>query len=205
MRRHHPVLITLITLVGLSLAFFACGKNDAQGAGSSKAPSFKQENTKESLIALLKKIQDLQKAGKNEQAGALSRGLLPSTKARLTKALRTGAPEDKVKNMVAMHAAFASAPDAKLAGLLRSKPDQTEIQAHCATTAQIAANKPGTIVFKEFPGGAVSLAKDILKPGLNFCEVEFVKPGEERGMKYHLFFWDGYAWTMLGPMWRAMR
>jgi hypothetical protein len=40
---------------------------------------------------------------------------------------------------------------------------------------------------------------------MKFYEVEFVKPGEDMGMKYHLFFWDGARWKMLGPVWRSMR
>ncbi len=39
----------------------------------------------------------------------------------------------------------------------------------------------GSIVFKEFPGGAVELAKNLLRPGLTFCEVEFLEPGKDAG------------------------
>jgi hypothetical protein len=195
-----------VGVLGLTLFLGSCGKDaSSSSGGATKGPSVKQDSTKESLIALLKKVRALQAADKNEEAGAMTRLLLPSTKERLGKALRPGVPEEKLKSMLAMHGKFAAAPNGRLAGLLRSKPDQSEIQAHCATTEEIAANKPGTIVFKEFPGGAVGLAKEVLKPGLTFCEVEYLKPGEERGMKYHMFFWDGASWTMLGPMWRAMR
>ena len=57
----------------------------------------------------------------------------------------------------------------------------------------------------EFPGGARRVAKAILKPQTTYYEVEFVKPGHSAGMKYHLFFWDGSAWCMLGPVWRRMK
>jgi hypothetical protein len=57
----------------------------------------------------------------------------------------------------------------------------------------------------EFPGGTVEIAKQILRPGMTFFEIEFLEPGKESGMKYHLFYWDGRQWTMLGPVWRAMR
>jgi len=40
--------------------------------------------------------------------------------------------------------------------------------------------------------------------GLRFYEAEFVAPGEELGMKYHLLFWDGSRWRMLGPIWRML-
>jgi hypothetical protein len=60
------------------------------------------------------------------------------------------------------------------------------------------------VVFAKFPGGAVKLAGQILRPGMTFYEVEFLEPGKDSGMKYHLFYWDGKQWTMLGPLWRAL-
>ena len=33
---------------------------------------------------------------------------------------------------------------------------------------------------------------------------ELVIAVAEMGMKYHLFYWDGRQWTMLGPVWRAL-
>jgi hypothetical protein len=44
----------------------------------------------------------------------------------------------------------------------------------------------------------------MLRPRMTFYEVELVKPGETAGMVYHLFFWDGAQWTMLGPVWRMI-
>ena len=29
-------------------------------------------------------------------------------------------------------------------------------------------------------------------------------PGKDSGMKYHLIYWDGRQWMMLGPVWRVM-
>jgi hypothetical protein len=43
-----------------------------------------------------------------------------------------------------------------------------------------------------------------LRPGVTFYEVEFLEPGKDAGMKYHLFYWDGKQWSMLGPVWRAL-
>jgi hypothetical protein len=40
---------------------------------------------------------------------------------------------------------------------------------------------------------------------MTFYEVELLEPGKEYGMKYHLFFWDGKQWTMLGPVWRELQ
>jgi hypothetical protein len=40
---------------------------------------------------------------------------------------------------------------------------------------------------------------------MTFYEVEFVPPGKDLGMKFHLFYWDGSQWTMLGPVWRVIK
>jgi hypothetical protein len=45
----------------------------------------------------------------------------------------------------------------------------------------------------------------VLRPGLTFYQVEFLEPGKDDGMKYHLFYWDGEQWTMLGPIWRVLK
>jgi hypothetical protein len=34
---------------------------------------------------------------------------------------------------------------------------------------------------------------------------EGVEPGKDSGMKYHLFFFDGARWRMLGPAWRGLK
>ena len=39
---------------------------------------------------------------------------------------------------------------------------------------------------------------------MTFYEVEFLEPGKDAGMKYHLFYWDGKQWSMLGPVWRTL-
>ena len=62
----------------------------------------------------------------------------------------------------------------------------------------VAAGSEGTPAFNEFPGGAKRLAETSLKPGATFYEVEITEPGKDSGMKYHLFFWDGARWRMLG-------
>jgi len=80
--------------------------------------------------------------------------------------------------------------------------NRTEVQVHGATTEEIAEYKQDSVPFKEFPGGAQKLAQSVLRPGTKFYEVEFLEPGKDAGMKYHLFFWDGASWRMLGPAWR---
>jgi hypothetical protein len=79
------------------------------------------------------------------------------------------------------------------------------VKVYGATTEEIAMNARGSVVFAEFPGGAIRMAERILRPGMTFYEAEFLEAGKENGVKYHLFFWDGRQWTMLGPVWRALR
>ena len=73
------------------------------------------------------------------------------------------------------------------------------MRVHGATTDEIALGAP------EFPGGAVRLAGSLLRPGCRFYEVEVTEPDSSMGTKFHLFFWDGEAWRMIGPIWRAIR
>ena len=156
------------------------------------------------MLAVFAKLQAAIKSGDVDTAAAITSGMLPN-KARLKKALRDEAPAELVSNLLAMYERFGAAPKEKLARLLRAKKGQTNIVAHGATTEEIAANQEGSIVFKEFPGGAVRLAKKVLQPGVTFYEIEMLVPGEKHGMKYHLFYWSGDRWSMLGPAWRAAR
>ena len=61
------------------------------------------------------------------------------------------------------------------------------------------------LAFKEFPGGAKRVAELALRPGMTFYEVEYLEPGKNTGMKYHLLYWDGKQWSMLGPAWRVLK
>jgi len=39
---------------------------------------------------------------------------------------------------------------------------------------------------------------------MTFYAVEFLEPGKSSGIKYHLVYWDGNQWSMLGPVWNAL-
>jgi hypothetical protein len=86
-----------------------------------------------------------------------------------------------------------------------ARPEQTLVRVRGATTEQIAEYRIGSVAFEEFPGGAQQIAQQWLRPGTTFYQVTFLKPGDERGTTYHLFFWDGRRWAMLGPAWRGVR
>jgi hypothetical protein len=83
-------------------------------------------------------------------------------------------------------------------------PDRSQVNVHATTTEGLIAYETGSVAFNEFPGGAQELAMTILKPGLTFYEVEYVAPGEDAGLKFHLFYWTGEDWCMFGPAWRVL-
>jgi hypothetical protein len=196
MKTHGFVKLILCAIVALSAV--AC-KKDGGGASSAESDAlYKQADTPDNLKGLLDTIVKASEGGDTKKSAALTRNLI-ADEAALKKALKDDAG-DALKKLAEANNKFLGETE-KLGQLLRrGEADRTEIQVHGATTEEIAT---GTT--KEFPGGAADAAKSILRPGLKFYEVEFVKPGSDTGMKYHMFFWDGAHWKMLGPVWRALK
>ena len=164
---------------------------------------FRQENRPANLKAMLETIHDLIYAKKDiKSAKALFASLYPNEE-RARKALRNDVPLETLQKTFDMHKAQISLlAEANVNDL--AEPDQEVVKVHGATTEEIARNERGSVVFSEFPGGAVKIADQILRPGMTFYEAEFLEAGKDNGMKYHLFYWDGKQWTMLGPAWRAL-
>lgn len=104
-------------------------------------------------------------------------------------------------DLVASQTTEIPASDDRAACLL-SPPGRTEILVHRATTEELAAQTTA-VASEEFPSGARGLAH-VLRPQLTFYEVETVEPGKDRGTKFHMFYWDGERWRMLGPAWRYL-
>lgn len=143
-------------------------------------------------------------ASDDAKAAKITQALLPD-KARIQKALGDKVSPDVVEKIVTFHSSISKDPQ-QVARLLQAKPEQKNVMVHSATTEEISRYEKDSTAFNEFPGGARKLAEQgVLRPGMTFYEVEFIEPGKDAGMKYHLFYWDGNAWTMLGPIWRAMR
>ena len=187
-RRTASILATIFTLVLLLYG--------------GEARAFQHDNSAENLKSLFQNMQQAQAAGDVQTVRVLTEPLFPDEK-RLRQGLRDDAPAETVAAILALHGKFLS--DIPLEKIFAADPAKTEVQVHGATTEEIARNQKGTIVFQEFPGGAVDLANSILRPGVTFYEVELLEPGQSRGMKYHLFYWDGSGWSMMGPAWRAWR
>ena len=158
------------------------------------------EGLKAHFTALQKAIRD----GDTKASLAMTKSLI-ADEARLKKALKEDVDKNVLASLVEMHKGYAAGPDEKVALAFKAKPEQTEIQVHASTVEALATYEKDSVAFKEFPGGARDAAVEVLRPGLTFYEVELLEPGKDVGMKYHLFYWDGERWTMLGAAWRALK
>lgn len=164
--------------------------------------TFRQENTPANLQALLQRFHRLTHADqKPAEAAALFQALIPD-EPRLKKALRDDVAPETVRTILGMYERLGPLTGENVGRLTR--PDQTVVRVHGATTEEILRYAEGSVAFNEFPGGTRRVAELVLRPGMTYYEAEFLKPGEDLGIKYHLFFWDGAQWSMLGPIWRVM-
>jgi hypothetical protein len=137
-----------------------------------------------------------------KSAAALFVSLLPNEE-RVKKALRDDTPPETLQKILDMYRQIGLPNETNINGLAR--PEQKIVKVHGATTEEIARYAEGSVAYAEFPGGARGIAEQILRPGMTFYEVEFLEQGKDLGMRFHLFYWDGKQWTMLGPLWRAGR
>ncbi|HKQ78177.1 MAG TPA: hypothetical protein VJ810_31045 [Blastocatellia bacterium] len=167
------------------------------------AGQFKQENRPENLKALLESIHNLIHVKKDARSAATLLVSLYPNEERAKRALRDGIPPETLQKILEMHKRFGSLAETSINELAGT--DQKVVKVYGATTEEIARNQRDSVVFAEFPGGAIRMAKEILRQGMTFYEAEFLEPGKENGVKYHLFYWDGKQWTMLGPVWRSLQ
>jgi hypothetical protein len=181
------------------LATLACG--GAERGGTRAASLFPQKDDPGNLKGLFEEIAKAAASGETEKAAALTRGVIPDRDA-LKKALRDDAPAAVVDGTLD---GMSKVPGGDAVVRLLAPPGRTVVTVHGATTEEIAAYADGSVAFNEFPGGARKLAATALRPGVKFYEVECVEPGKDMGTKFHMFFWDGSRWRMLGPAWRMLR
>jgi hypothetical protein len=159
--------------------------------------------TSDDLKKYMKELNDAQRAGDVAKAAKMTKALLPD-EATLRSMFKADAPTETIDKFVAFHARFSSAREEDVAGFFNIAPERTEIHVHGATAEDVVKYEEGSVAFNEFPGGAREICA-LIKPQTMLYEVEFVEPGKDAGMKFHLFVWDGSGWKMLGPLWRAMR
>lgn len=165
---------------------------------------FKHENTKDNLKQLFERIQKANAAGDDRAALALVKPLLPD-EASLRPGLKEGLPADTLQQAVQFWAKLVPADEARRARLFAADPANTEVRVYGATTEEILKYEKDSVAFMQFPGGAKKLADSVLRPKTTYYEVVLAKPGEASGMKFHLFYWTGDKWAMLGPLWRAFK
>lgn len=177
------------------VALVACGKDKGGGGGGGIA----QKDGADGLKAV---FEASHAACKSDAAKgkAIVTGVLPS-KAQLKKIFKDDVADAKLDEVSAPYKEIP--PDDKKVACLFAPAGRTEIKVHASTVEDLIAYKEGTPAFEEFPGGAKRLAETVLKPGQTFYEVEVTEPGKDSGTKFHMFFWDGGQWRMLGPAWRA--
>jgi hypothetical protein len=165
--------------------------------------AFKHENTPDNLKQLFERLHRAITAGDDKSALALTNSVLPD-EAALKKGLKDGvAPEAFAQ---ALDVFTKQLPDeSRRAKLFRADPANTEVRVYAATTEEIVKYEKGSTAFMHFPMGAKKLAETVLRPGMTYHEVVLAKPGADAGMKFHLFYWAGDRWAMLGPLWRAIK
>lgn len=155
------------------------------------------------LKALLEEIHQAIASKNYGKAAKITQGLFPD-KSRLAAAFNDGIEADDVQRVIDFHAQLLAETD-DLARVFEPKPGQNVIEVHSATTEDIALYSLDSVAYAKFPGGAHDLAQQgFLRPGVTFYEVEFLEPGATLGTTYHLFYWDGKSWAMLGPVWRVL-
>ncbi|MEQ1773723.1 MAG: hypothetical protein ABL891_08055 [Burkholderiales bacterium] len=173
-------------------------------AFSAYGADFRHENKPQNLKALFERIHHEAHVKKdNQQAAALFRSLMPD-QARVKKALKDDIAPDLTRQIADMHVKLGGTITPDGIGKV-ARATQKEVQVHGATTEEIMRYRDGSVAFKEFPGGTKRVAEQALRPGVTFYEVEYLEPGKSAGMKYHLLYWDGKQWSMLGPVWRVMK
>ena len=166
------------------------------------AQGFRHENSPENLQALFSSIHQAVHARKDpKHAAQLLQSVMPD-EARVRRALRDDVDATSLQRIVGIHKSMPPVSEREVANL--ATPEQKNVQVHGSKTEDLIENRRGSVAWKEFPGGAQKAAEQVLRPGMTFYEVEFREAGKDAGVKYHLFYWDGKQWSMLGPIWRVL-
>lgn len=189
--------------VALALAVAVAPSCNKEDPGAAANALYKQTNSADNLKGLIDALLKAQESGEIERAAALTNNLI-FDETLLAKIFKADVPKKFLEEQKGRLKLFPST-QAELANLiLRKNPARTQINVHGATTEEIQAFLSGgsaTEAAKEFS----QMPKDFganLRPGITFYQVEFVEPGKNAGIKYHMFTWDGSRWRMLGPGWR---
>lgn len=160
-------------------------------------PSFQHVNDHENLRALFRRIRDLIRGGQYARASALGQTLLPD-EARLKAAFRDGTPPAEIQRILTLEK--SSLPD-EVYKIFAPDNAASEVRLYRATTEELSNPQRGTAAKDIFPKNAQKIARELLRQGVMWYIVELALPGADQGFRYHLIFFDGAHWTMLGPIW----
>jgi hypothetical protein len=195
-KRRKSVALALAT--GMCIVAAAVAMTGCQKSSSSTSALFKQENTADNLRSLVEAIVKAQESGDLPRAADLTESLVVD-RGTLKKFFKDDVA-DAFAAAQAERLTHFPTTEAELANLIkRGNPARTQLNVHGATTEEIVDKKTPTA--KEFSAMPDDFAAK-LRPAVTFYELEFVQPGKETGLKYHMFLWDGSRWRMLGPGWR---
>jgi ribosomal protein S15P/S13E len=172
--------------------------------GKPKNELFRQENTPENLKHLFRRIRDHVRANQRDRAARLGFNLLPDP-ARVRLGLRPDADGKKVEQITDLHRRMMPARFDDIANIFEPEPAATDLRLYAATTEELRNPPKNSAARVFFPKGAQKVAREILRPGLTWHMVELAKNDQHEGFRYHLIFWDGQSWTMLGPIWNQPR
>jgi hypothetical protein len=197
----HTLIFSALVLC-LSSPGIASAQDESDKAPAAGPAAWKHENSKANLQALFEAIVAARKAGDASRAAALSKSVLPNRES-LVKLLSEKASAELIDACVSLIGKLIERSSDRLAELFVARPEAANIKIHEASAAEIIAFEKGRTAFEEFPGGARRVAA-LCKPDQKLYEVVISKPGENSGVKFHLFFWDGMRWCMAGPIWRAI-
>lgn len=192
-------------VVSVVLFAGACDKGDKGkgGAAGGGAPAIAQKDGSDGLKDLFAASHAACTSKEFAKGKAIVMGMLPTT-ADLKKIFKDDVAAAKLDEVAAQYKEVPPSEE-KVACLFYPGQGRTEIRVHKSSVADLVAYKEGTPAFEEFPGGAKKLAETVLRPEGTFYEVEVTEPGKDMGTKYHMLFWDGAQWKMLGPVWRNFR
>jgi hypothetical protein len=172
-------------------------------AGLHAAPTYTPKDNPENLKAYFEVIHQTLYQDKNpEKAAALFASLIPD-KARLNKALKDEVQPELIPKLLELYQRLGLPSEGNIHELIQ--PYKTEVAVYGATTEELAANVEGSPAWEHFAGGARRVAAQALRPGMTFYQVKLTAPGQPHGMSFHLFYWDGQQWAMLGKVWQALR
>ncbi len=191
-----------LSLILLTVSAVSAIEEESPMPSLQSPTAFRHENKAENLKSLFEELHRAISTSDVKKAAALTRAMLPD-ESRIRKALKDDISAETVNQIVAFYKTRMPTADEQVARIFYAKPENTEVHVYGATSEELARYEGGSVAFNHFPGGSKSIAA-MLRPGLTFYEVERVKPGERAGMVYHLFFWDGARWAMLGPLWRML-